>query len=508
MTFEEIIAELPKPYYQDDWRAIYNLDNRALLPVFADSVFDSVVTDPPYELGFMGKKWDNTGIAYRVDLWQEVLRVLKPGGHLLSFGGSRTYHRMACAIEDAGFEVRDMVEWMYSTGFPKSLDVSKAIDKTAGIWRAKAGAVISQNGSMSAPNYERTDKGEPVTPTAQQWEGWGTALKPAHEPICLARKPLSEKTVAENVLKWGTGGINIDASRIPSVPLHKDGDNSGCKVPSHILLELYDTLCTLKPFSLVVNRDWSLYPNDALRVKTEYIALGSQSYCPICRGLYDGLLPLYQECAQDVLPLLPDVLSCIARLRKESNDTPCHLDTDHLSNLDAVHAVISSYLNYTTPYIKNQSRFPANLIHDGSQEVMDLFPDSKSVRGNRGDGIGIGYHGSKAEYDTVRGFGDSGSAARFFYCAKASKSERDRGEEKGVLPGHNNHPTVKPIALMSYLIKLITPPNGIVLDPFMGSGSTLLACPDLGVKVLGIELDEKYCEIAAKRCSQSVKRLE
>jgi site-specific DNA-methyltransferase (adenine-specific) len=178
-----------------------------------DNSVDSIVCDPPYELGFMGKRWDASGIAYDTTLWAECLRVLKPGGHLIAFGGTRTYHRMTVAIEDAGFEIRDSVIWMYGSGFPKSLDVSKAIDKQAGIWRGRAGVIQSENSAMSGANYERTDKGDPATPDAQQWHGYGTALKPAHEPAVLARKPLTG-TVADNVLTWGTGALNIDGCRV------------------------------------------------------------------------------------------------------------------------------------------------------------------------------------------------------------------------------------------------------------------------------------------------------
>ena len=181
-----------------------------------DNSIDSIVTDPPYELGFMGKSWDSTGIANNVDMWKECLRVLKPGGHLLAFSGTRTYHRMASAIEDAGFEVRDMVEWVYGSGFPKSLNIGKAVDKLQGNEREtireyethdiRNNALLGKKGAMTVSETKGTS----------EWEGWGTALKPAHEPICMARKPLSEKTVAENCLKWGTGGINIDESRVES----------------------------------------------------------------------------------------------------------------------------------------------------------------------------------------------------------------------------------------------------------------------------------------------------
>jgi len=321
-----------------------------------DNSIDSIVTDPPYELGFMNKKWDSTGIAYNVDLWKECLRVLKPGGHLLAFGGTRTYHRMTCAIEDAGFEIRDCIQWLYSAGFPKSHDISKAIDKQAGAERRVIGKSSRHGGGIkgNGTSYELPPDipyiTAPATPEAKQWEGWGTALKPANEPIVLARKPLSEKTVAENVLKWGTGGLNID----------------GC------------------------------------RVGTEQITIrgGGAKY-------YDGY---------------------------------------------------KSGLPNNSVNITNQGRFPANVILD--EEAGKLLDEQHK------------------------------GASRFFYCAKASRKER--GE-------FNKHPTVKPIALMEYLIKLVTPPEGIVLDPFFGSGTTAIAALNTGRYFIGIEKEKEYVDIAKKR---------
>jgi len=200
-----------------------NMENKIILgdcleklKELEDNSVDSIVTDPPYELGFMGKSWDSTGIANNVDMWKECLRVLKPGAYLLAFSGTRTYHRMAVAIEDAGFELRDMIEWVYGSGFPKSWNIGKAVDKLQGNERKVVG---TKKGQGNIPNDRgnwglKPNEDVVMDKGTSEWEGWGTALKPAHEPICMARKPLSEKTVAENCLKWGTGGINIDESRV------------------------------------------------------------------------------------------------------------------------------------------------------------------------------------------------------------------------------------------------------------------------------------------------------
>ena len=343
---------------------------------------DAIVTDPPYGLSFMGKKWDYD--VPSVEVWRQCLRVLKPGGHLLAFAGTRTQHRMAVNIEDAGFEIREMLAWVYGSGFPKSLNVGKAIDKAAGAER-KVVATVKKKPSASSDCNEgwvrpwaegktTMDITAPATPEAQQWDGWGTALKPALEPITVARKPF-KGTVAANVLKWSTGGLNID----------------GCRVEG--------------------------------------------------------------------------------------------------------------------------KRWPANLLHDGSDEVVELFPQTTSGGGDK-------------RTEPTGHKVDKGSAARFFYCAKASKRDRNEGCEgleevqqdntrkegnpggdnprnRGLNKRANHHPTVKPTDLMRYLCRLVTPPGGTVLDPFMGSGSTGKAAILEGFKFLGIEREAEYLAIAQARC-QSV----
>ena len=403
-----------------------------------DNSVDSVVTDPPYGLSFMGKKWDYDVPA--VNIWEECFRVLKPGGHLLAFAGTRTQHRMAENIEDAGFEIRDMIAWVYGSGFPKSHNISKAIDKAAGAKRTvkkgvkpghedfanrkTKGHLTGGDKGWKRPWMEKDSADdyhydfEPATPEAQQWEGWGTALKPALEPITVARKPIAEKSIAENVLKYGTGAINIDESRVEGQPEPTRFDP---KKHSH--------------------EGWRM------------TATGEES---------------------------------------AANASP-------------------------------KGRFPANFIHDGSDEVVRGFPNVKS--GGKGSHSG----GDNKIYSPglgadVKPYGDQGSAARFFYCAKASKKDRDEGldhmEEQQFVQWQtgngasgkpssmsegrdtkrkNTHPTVKPTDLMKYLVRMVTPKGGVVLDPFMGSGSTGKACKLEGFDFIGIEMDEEYFLLAKSR---------
>jgi len=319
----------------------------------------------------MGKKWDYDVPA--VEVWQECLRVLKPGGHLLAFAGTRTQHRMAVRIEDAGFEIRDMIAWVYGSGFPKSLDVSKAIDKAAGAERKVIGSKVSRQPTGNAYAQDEWTKQHavpqeiditaPATEAAKQWQGWGTALKPSLEPITVARKPL-RGTVAENVLQYGTGGINVD----------------GCRV-----------------------------------------------------GTEDTRAPAYKMTSKG----------------KEGGGFGNGMDYSRIDSMAGSAC----------------GRWPANLIHDGSDEVVGLFPEEEEQ-----------------------------SASRFFYCAKAGPDERR----------DSKHPTVKPVALMRYLVRLVTPIGATVLDPFCGSGTTLEAAMLESCKAIGIEMNPEYCGDAVERLRQGV----
>lgn len=370
---------------------LINADCIEAMKAMPDNSVDSIVTDPPYELGFMGKSWDASGIAFNVEVWREALRVIKPGGHLIAFSGSRTYHRMAVAIEDAGFEIRDQIMWVYGSGFPKSHNVSKGIDKAAGAEREVVaqeknfGASKASDGKQTFGDYAgEWNVTNPATPAAKQWQGWGTALKPAHEPMVLARKPLIG-TVANNVLTHGTGGLNIDGSRVGS-----EGGGNSCA------------------------------GGDSCKCSDKNEIFGATKH-----------------------PVKP---------------------------------------------LGEFGRWPANFIHDGSDEVVELL----------------------------------GEPARFFYCAKASKRDRNQGldgfeakrdhdgRKDGGVGGDNprnrtnnaklnHHPTVKPTTLMQYLVRLVTPPNGTVLDPFMGSGSTGKACAYEGFDFIGIDQSAEYVAIAQAR---------
>jgi site-specific DNA-methyltransferase (adenine-specific) len=412
-----------------------------VLKTIPDNSIDSVVTDPPYHLttntssskGFMGKEWDGGDIAFRTEVWSECLRVLKPGGHLLAFSHSRTYHRMAVAVEDAGFEIRDQIMWIYGSGFPKSHNIGKAIDKIEGNEREVVGRKIQRvdgttrnlqpNGGFMKENVKTKpsdgyiDVEKPGSENSERWEGWGTALKPSHEPIVMARKPLTEKSIAENVLKYGTGGINIDGSRIG---FRDEADKESAK-----------------PGSLNATGEHSMF------------------------GLKSG---------------------------NELNDG---------------------------------GRFPANIIFD--EEAGQLL-DEQSGKSKTKANKNYKHSNTETESNTFTGRGtytpreDEGGASRFFYCPKTSKSDRNEGliveKEKNKRPigvafnneddlfqqgTGNNHPTVKPVLLMRYLINLITPPNGTTLDPFMGSGSTGKAAVRCGVNFIGIEKEQEYMDIASAR---------
>lgn len=451
---------------------IIHSDNLAYLRTLPDNSVDAVVTDPPYGIGFMGKEWDtftsdylddelkreekrkprtdgrtHTGFGNSVyagsydlsitgnhkfqqwfyELSVELLRILKPGGHLLSFCGCRTYHRMACAIEDAGFEIRDQMQWLFGSGFPKSLDVSKAIDAHLGADRPKVKMMVGDinnaryAGKEISPRVEReVEVKEPVTEQAKQWHGYGTALKPANEPICVARKPLERGlTVAQNVLKWGTGALNID----------------GCRIHT-----------------------------------ADIISYGSANI---------GNGEIYGKCDSEIK------------------------STQH-----------------------DDGRFPSNILLD--ETAAQLLDHHAGTRKSGARDKSYDYSSNTFSMGTATGTtrhrceASEGGASRFFYCAKASKAERNFGLKntaakkrdhglghgqagtdnpynRGATLTTNHHPTVKPISLMRYLVRLITPKGGTVVDPFCGSGTTGIACKLEGFNAILIDKEEEYIIITHAR---------
>ena len=459
---------------------LYHNDCLKQMRQMKDCSVDSIVTDPPYGLSFMARKWDYDVPSQ--EIWEECLRVLKPGGYLLAFAGSRTYHRMAVRIEDAGFEIRDQIMWIYGSGFPKSLDVGRAIEgklthgssNTQDFHKLKGETVKSNlgyhktNAELMYRGNDYNDRHEYVvnpeftTKEAKQWTGWGTALKPAHEPIVMARKPLAEKTIAENVLEWGTGSINIDDSRIQS--------------------------------DEVINRP-PTNPSfrDAGKQSKENIGIDKLSF-----GQTENI---------------KRIPNSKIRIRKAGSEFGQNSNWNKHENKDTI-------------YDPTKGRYPANIIFDEEAgRILDQqsgYSKSNDTPRNRNT---VGMLGMPN--DNTPEYSDQGGASRFFYCPKASKNDRNEGLEdfetkkmgmsngaqihgdeydKGqgiglnrVIERKNTHPTVKPTDLMLYLTRLVTPKNGIVLDPFMGSGTTGKACVRGGFGFIGIELEEEYFEIAKAR---------
>ena len=419
-----------------------------------DNSVDSIVTDPPYGLSFMGKKWDYDVPKKKV--WKECMRVLKPGGYLLAFAGSRTYHRMAIRIEDAGFEIRDQIMWIYGSGFPKSLNIGKGIDK-------KFGAEREVIGTKGLNSYKTKEQGQdygnlrydfdkvneltaPTTDEAKEWEGWGTALKPAHEPIVMARKPLSEKTVVDNVLEWGTGGINIDESRIgvdENDPNHRSIDNKNVHTTN---------------FANNGNPRPDKIPNQESQINSQ--------------GRFPANI-IFDEEAGKILDEQSGIL--VSKWGKPSGKkTKSMFFKEHKEGTD-----LST----------------ENFIGDsgGASRFFYCPKTSKTDRNEGLEHLEDKYYaaGNQAKAELKRGNTD--------FNANKGKGRDERHNHNQVGVSKNNHPTVKPTDLMLYLIRLVTPKGGTTLDPFMGSGSTGKAAVRGGFDFVGIEREEEYMEIAQTR---------
>ena len=492
---------------------VINGNNIDLLKNYPDNYFDSIVTDPPYGLGkepianelmkdwvekgyheicgkgFMGKEWD--AFVPQPIFWKEVFRVLKPGGHVLAFYGTRTYDWGVMSMRFAGFEVRDCIQWLYGSGFPKSHNIEKALNKIDGVeFEEKpaegVGFMKPNSEDWNVTKNQLIQKGE-SSQDAKKWSGWGTALKPANEPIVLARKPLEKGlSIAENILKWGVGGINIDASRIGNENRSYKGMSSN--IPSGAGTfrddnwqpkDIEVNVCGRFPANIILTHHEDCECKGTKKVKANF---GNREY-KVGEDIENTIYGKGYK-RED------------AKLNQDENgnetieDWDCHEDC------------------------------PIRIL----DEQSGVSKSQRSERGNINDNLVYGKY--KPQEDTIRGHSDKGGASRFFYVAKASKAERNKGledfeakrmegrdegqDERSVAykarptPMANIHPTVKPIKLMQYLVKMITPPNGIVLDPFCGSGTTGVACKLDGFKFVGLEQDPEYCKIAQARINNYI----
>lgn len=544
-----------EPYFKDDLVTLWQGNSRLVLPEFDENSLDSCVTDPPYELGFMGKSWDSTGIAYNADLWRAVYRVLKPGAYLLAFGGTRTYHRMACAIEDAGFEIRDQIQWIYASGFPKSLDVNKQFcncenyeqastattehdmrplfdaDLSPQIQSGSTGGQILQS-SVSEPSahqtvlWSKSEKGlaDGEKPSLERWGDVFQKEGQLHRGAICESSRMGETDGPQGWVHNGApsgNGSDVRSATNTGGSGQSQRSNAGEQSASQSRTlpdecgpqaRRSDEVCARCGKSLLpqgFDRSQITGLGTALKPANEPICLARK---PLEKGL---------TVAQNVLKWGTGAIN-IDGCRVEGEVVAFnYFETGSTRGYDG-----GIKGGARTGGMRSNGRWPANVIHDGSDEVLAGFPETTSGslelhHKRTGGKPPIGTFTIRDRTGEGEFIGDSGSAARFFYCAKASKADRNHGTEtngNAVLAhnstprqqedadwqsrGGNHHPTVKPVDLMRYLCRLITPPGGTVLDPFLGSGSTAKAALIERFKVIGIELDAEYLAIAEARCKE------
>lgn len=595
-----------------------------LLEVIEPNSIDSVVTDPPYELNFMNKGWDNSGIAFQVDTWKKCYEALKPGGYLLAFGGSRTFHRIACTIEDAGFEIRDTIMWLYGSGFPKSMNIGLAIDKKNGVESKVVGTGKSGSTSKAFNLREEQEKagngvlaGEYSIKEAQnEWNGWGTALKPSYEPIIVARKPFKGSLV-DNVMEHGVGGINIDECRVDLEEGYEFKQTTRHSRTNNVFT---DDSCGFKAETYTIA---SANPDGRFPANT-ILTYGESDREEVCGGFPDtksavrkpsggkilnpdsgwnnnsmvdkttrgfedsgSAARYFKNCAyteEDLKDadftssLMPNFEPIIVARKPVEGTTidnvmkygvgGINIDECRVGDEERTYKGMSKHKPDGAGTLRDDNwvpkdievsvngRFPANTIltydETDKEEVCGGFPDTKSSKTNsklldiRGNNYNNAHKTLEVAYE--RGYTDEGSAARYFYCAKASKKDRDEGLDRfetkktgelqggrqegsagsimlnadgttrvnpyagGGTPKKNIHPTVKPTSLMQYLVRLVTPNGGTILDPFNGSGSTGKAVMyenkehHKGYKYIGIELSEEYLAISKARIEYVIEK--
>ena len=464
-------------------KVLHSEAQKALSEMEAES-FEACVTDPPYELGFMGKSWDESGIAFDPEFWKEVYRVLKPGAHLLSFGGTRTHHRMMAAIEDAGFEIRDTLTWHYGGGFPKATDMSKTIDRRKRKFDERE--VVSTRKETSGlkrideknkdhgfrPNEYFDDEPdviketEPATEEAKRWEGWKTGLKPATEFICMARKPFDGATV-DALLEHGVGALNVDDCRIGVDPNDEN-----------------------------IRENWQEHERSTSSIFGE--ADGAAKDFDGSEGRYPANL-LMDDRASALMDEQSGELYSASAVYGTEDGGESLFGSGEGGRKTGGHDATGGASRFFRTVDKNEGRYPANLLLDERASVMldnqsgESKSNTRSPTGKKILDSEDGWNENSMKDKTVRGFDDEGGASRFFYCPKASTSERNMGVEE------NDHPTVKPVELMGYLIRLVTPDGGKVLDPFGGSGTTGMAAVLEQKEFVIVEKDEDSTNIARNR---------
>lgn len=502
----------------------------------ADSI-DAIVTDPPYGLSFMGKKWDHS--VPSVEVWREALRVLKPGGHMLVACGTRTQHRMVVNIEDAGFEIRDVITWLYGQGFPKSLDISKAIDKAAGAMAHRGKAFRTAGAGdrediQTANGIAGVEKHAGITDDAKKWQGFGTALKPACEFWTLARKPLSEKNVAANVLKWGTGGLNIDGSRISTDEKLSQGASnlgfSGVKeaiktqqnpqgrFPANLVLD-EEAGAALDEQSGSLTSGANPTRRCSAKFKNAFGKFDGQAECVPSRGADHGGASRFFYCAK--VSSSERNAGVVGHLSWESADLQSELTDVNLRAKAIFDIGLPSIAERLWSIVwsgngpMGQSRMDFRFT---IETVSKLITESKTsnlstpsitrestldaIRTIEASGLSLAESAAYlSQLEPTTTFREQAAAVQSVSHALllALSRVRDRARQGNV------HSTVKPIKLMRYLCKLVTPLNGVVLDPFMGSGSTGLAAIQEGFQFVGIEREAEYIEIAAKRLAHAQK---
>jgi DNA modification methylase len=529
-------------------------DSRIRLKEFPDNNFDSCVCDPPYELGFMGKRWDSSGISYSVEMWREVWRVLKPGAHLLAFGGARTYHRIACAIEDAGFQIRDQISWIFGSGFPKSLNVSKGIqDLSLQVLMQDVHHLIDKDASShgcshchacDAPLPSEAGDGQGVEPLSGDAQGHNRLSVPSPYilPDSAHKYTASFSGLSGHLSKQDSQGrkdaaawqLILDVSsflcpvcfsQLISLGSGYEAEQGGTDWSKINALPVVSVWAKSEKFFRMTRI--SPEPYNHYNTEGEYWQGFGTALKPAAEYICVARKPLEGTVVANVLKYGTGAIN-VAGCRIETEDNRDRIGGGTKGN-GGCYGESKTYDSITEP----AGRWPANVIHDGSDEVLAEFEKygerpvsgAAKLRGGNYNQAGSpgGMFNGLSGGNPANWPNDNGSAARFFYCAKASQEERNRGLEtrkasqrdesrkegkpggdnprnRGVIPKRNNHPTVKPLTLMAYLVRLVTPPGGVVLDPFMGSGSTLIAAAKEGFDAVGIDLEAENIEIAERRC--------